>query len=235
MSIIYFIRHGQASFGEANYDRLSELGFRQAEMLGDYLQQIGVIFDRIYCGSLERQTATARALISRLSSPPDRGAPRILAAFDEYATYTDFMSHVAEVAAASPEIVRALENVFSDTKSFKKVYRGIMKTWSARKHAGGGGDSWAVFRRRIHSGIERLRAENGAGKCLAVVTSGGPIAAAMQLALDLGDEQAVFLPRLIRNASFSTFLYDDRRFSLSAYNSVAHLELRRDPELITLL
>ena len=29
MGILYLVRHGQASFGEADYDRLSPLGHRQ--------------------------------------------------------------------------------------------------------------------------------------------------------------------------------------------------------------
>jgi broad specificity phosphatase PhoE len=235
MSIIYFIRHGQASFGEKNYDRLSELGVRQAEILGDYLQQINMTFDRIYSGSLDRQTATARAVISRLADPPDGGEPRILPAFDEYDTYSIFMNHVAEMTARNPELARAVENMFADRRSFKQVYRAILKSWAARTGAARTNGGWGDFRQRIRAGIEQLRAENGPGKRLAVFTSGGPVAATVQLALDLADEQAIFLPRLIRNASISTFLYDDRRFSLSSYNSVSHLELRNDPALITFL
>jgi len=33
MSDLYLIRHGQASFGKDNYDRLSPLGIRQARIL----------------------------------------------------------------------------------------------------------------------------------------------------------------------------------------------------------
>ena len=40
MATIYLIRHGQASFGSANYDQLSELGGRQADATGEYLARI---------------------------------------------------------------------------------------------------------------------------------------------------------------------------------------------------
>ena len=33
MSVIYLIRHGQASFGQQNYDQLSEVGHQQAVAL----------------------------------------------------------------------------------------------------------------------------------------------------------------------------------------------------------
>jgi len=40
MNEIYFIRHGQASFGEENYDRLSDLGVKQAKHLARHLAKI---------------------------------------------------------------------------------------------------------------------------------------------------------------------------------------------------
>ena len=36
MSVIYLIRHGQASFGTDNYDQLSALGREQSAILGSY-------------------------------------------------------------------------------------------------------------------------------------------------------------------------------------------------------
>ena len=39
MKEIFFVRHGQASFGKENYDQLSELGVEQSKKLGEYLQK----------------------------------------------------------------------------------------------------------------------------------------------------------------------------------------------------
>jgi broad specificity phosphatase PhoE len=36
MREIYVVRHGQASFGTDDYDRLTEIGFAQARLLGAY-------------------------------------------------------------------------------------------------------------------------------------------------------------------------------------------------------
>jgi broad specificity phosphatase PhoE len=60
MAIIYLIRHGQASFGAEDYDRLSELGRRQSQVLGEYFRGAGVVFDAVYSGDLLRQRETAR-------------------------------------------------------------------------------------------------------------------------------------------------------------------------------
>ncbi len=46
MGSIYLIRHGQASFGAANYDVLSNVGVQQAEHLGTYLSDLELTFDR---------------------------------------------------------------------------------------------------------------------------------------------------------------------------------------------
>ena len=59
MSTLYLVRHGQASFGQANYDKLSELGERQCRILGEFWAARGIRLDAVYTGTLERQTASA--------------------------------------------------------------------------------------------------------------------------------------------------------------------------------
>ena len=62
MGTLYLVRHGQASFGEDDYDRLSPLGHRQAERLGQYLrprfEREGVQIDTVLIGSLRRHRET---------------------------------------------------------------------------------------------------------------------------------------------------------------------------------
>ena len=41
MANLLIIRHGQASFGADNYDQLSPLGQRQADLTGEFLRQMG--------------------------------------------------------------------------------------------------------------------------------------------------------------------------------------------------
>ena len=52
MASIYLVRHGQASFGAANYDQLSTLGQRQADLTGEFFARVGLSFDAAYAGSL---------------------------------------------------------------------------------------------------------------------------------------------------------------------------------------
>lgn len=110
-----------------------------------------------------------------------------------------------------------------------------MQRWKADNGSEDSLESWKDVCLRVKTGIEQLCTENENGKRIAVVTSGGPIAAIMQIALDLDDKYAFNLPRFIRNTSVSTFIYDKKRLSLLSYNSVAHLELHEDPTLITFI
>ena len=68
MSVIYMIRHGQASFGQSHYDRLSDQGRRQSEILGEFLLRQGVRFDHIYMGTLQRQIDTAEQYLARIAA-----------------------------------------------------------------------------------------------------------------------------------------------------------------------
>ena len=36
MGAIYLVRHGQAAFGTDDYDRLTEIGYTQARLLGGF-------------------------------------------------------------------------------------------------------------------------------------------------------------------------------------------------------
>ena len=42
MTDIYLVRHGQASFGEKDYDNLSKLGLEQSYLLGQHFNHINV-------------------------------------------------------------------------------------------------------------------------------------------------------------------------------------------------
>ncbi|MGZ7244367.1 histidine phosphatase family protein, partial [Streptococcus pyogenes] len=54
MGNLYLVRHGQASFGAADYDQLSELGHQQCRHLGAYWRECGQHFDAVFTGTLRR-------------------------------------------------------------------------------------------------------------------------------------------------------------------------------------
>ena len=60
MRHITLVRHGQASFLEADYDKLCANGEAQARLLGKYWLRRGMIFHNAYSGPRLRQQETAR-------------------------------------------------------------------------------------------------------------------------------------------------------------------------------
>ncbi|HCT32614.1 MAG TPA: phosphoglycerate mutase, partial [Sulfitobacter sp.] len=62
MGELLVIRHGQASFGADNYDKLSDLGHRQSEAVGQLLRDTGWVPDRTITGTLTRQKETLASM-----------------------------------------------------------------------------------------------------------------------------------------------------------------------------
>lgn len=230
VSILHLVRHGQASFGQDNYDRLSDLGFKQARITGRHLRDLGLKLDAAYCGRLSRQVDTARAALACLdSSPPLRELPE----FDEYDSGPIIKALLPVMRQEVPELDAVTQDMFRDRKSFQLIYEAAMLRWISGRHDALVPESWSAFLGRVARGLERVRDENGRGRAVAIFTSGGPIAAVLRLALDLADERALRLTWVIKNASLSSFFYDDQRLTLSLFNSTAHLELAGEPGLVT--
>src|SRR5690606_42045414 len=61
MGAIYLVRHGQASFGSDDYDKLSPLGKEQGVVVGEELRRRGLEFAVVRSGSMVRQRDTAIA------------------------------------------------------------------------------------------------------------------------------------------------------------------------------
>jgi broad specificity phosphatase PhoE len=85
MGQILLVRHAQASFGSADYDRLSDLGREQAQLLGAWIACRGRRIDLAVSGRLKRHRDTAEACCAALPAalkPPLASRPD--AGFDEY-------------------------------------------------------------------------------------------------------------------------------------------------------
>lgn len=233
MSCLYLIRHAQASFRSSHYDRLSELGLRQSEVLGEYFGMIGIGFDAVHAGCMERQKATAMACLGRLHG--DKAGPelRIAPEFDEYNAHRIIETQAAELTREDPSMADAFANLFTDGQALKRVFETAMLRWACGQVEILGVETWKDFKIRVRDGINRVCTEQGPRKRVAVFTSGGAICSAMQIALTLSDEETIRLALQVRNASVSVFRHDGKELYLQSFNSTAHLELLRDPRLIT--
>ena len=232
MTKIYFIRHAQASIGSSNYDRLSPLGKYQSIILADYLKKLGIVFDVIYSGEMERQRETARPLIESLFGVDQEGLI-ILPEFNEYDAHSIIGYQIPEMTKEDPRVAQAAENFPSDGKSLTLIFKKAMLRWMRGERHIPGVETWREFVRRVQSGIQRIGRDAAAHKTVAVFTSGGAISISMQRALRLDDEQTVLLPLQTINTGITVYHLNEGNLILSYFNSIAHLEMLNKPELIT--
>ena len=234
MSVIYMVRHGQASFGKENYDQLSEKGRKQCGILAEYLIRTGLSFDAVYAGDMTRQKDTAREM-SAAYRAHDHSLPElcVMTEFNEYSSRDIIMAHIQDLAHEDPQLKTDIERLYVDKKAFQRVFEKIMSRWISGGADKPGAVRWQDFRERVQSGLRKVMDENGRKKTILICTSGGPISAAVQMAMDVSDEKALRIAWHLANTSVTTFVYDDDRMELTAFNQVAHLELLNDSVWLT--
>jgi broad specificity phosphatase PhoE len=234
MSEIYFIRHGQASFGTDDYDRLSDIGVRQAKLLARHLAQTGKIFDAVYCGRMERQQKTADEFLNHyiengLAVP----RPQIDENFNEYDSLSVWDALIPEITAEQPSLAGELEKLPGDHKAFQKIFSRVMNRWTRGDYKASTIPRWDDFTRRVVRGIENATTRHGSKKRLAVFTSGGPISVAVRSALDLSDRMTLEISWQLMNASITRIKYNSQGIMLAGFNDISHLELEGDASLLT--
>jgi broad specificity phosphatase PhoE len=235
MSEIYFIRHGQASFGTSDYDRLSPIGIRQARIVADHLTHVGMGFDAIYSGRMKRQRDTASPLIQRYEGVlPNNSQPSILPAFNEYDSRALLVARTRISQAPDPLTTAEILALGQDRRAFQAYFSETVNGWlEGRYDEQEGIETWASFCARVREGVEHLKTRHGSGCRLAVFTSGGPISVVLQMALGLSHRKTVELSWQIMNASLTCIKYNPSGISLSVFNNITPLLLAGDPALLT--
>ena len=228
------VRHGQASFGKDDYDQLSEKGRKQCGILAEHFIRTGLSFDAVYAGNMIRQKDTAHEVISIYRSKgytlPE---PCIFSEFNEYSSREIIMAHIHDIASKDPSLNADMDNFYTDKKAFQRVFEKIMMRWISGEADKPGIIRWQDFREQVQTGFRKVMAENGRKKNILICTSGGPISAAVQMALGLSDEKTLQTAWHIINTSVTTFVYDNNRVALTAFNNATHLELLKNSGWVT--
>ena len=237
MGILYLVRHAQASFLEPNYDKLSALGETQAQVLGEYWAQHKIIFDRVGVGPCARQKDTVKLVSGEyrkagLNFPE----PQILPEFDEYQGEAVLRGGLPALLEKDQKICDLHAAFQSSTTNaakratFQKLFEAVIGDWVRGAIQLEGVETWPEFCARVNSGLEQFLACEKRGERVAIFTSGGPIAVATQRALHLSPESTLQMTWMSRNSSWSEFLYDAERFTLSSFNIHEHIA---DPAMRT--
>lgn len=227
MATVYLVRHGQASFGKANYDQLSPTGWAQGRVLGRWLAG-KVAPDAIFGGNLERHRETVEAIATGFGSElPDMQVAAGFNEFDHNEVVTRFRPewHDREVMA------RDLKAFPKPARAFQQAFVQAVSRWASGDYDREYEETWPEFRARVLQAFEEM-IEFADGGDVLVATSGGPISVVCQSLLGLDDKRALELNEVIANTSVSRVLYSGPRRSLSVFNNFSHLEAE-DPALVT--
>ncbi|CAG8868722.1 hypothetical protein PS627_03104 [Pseudomonas fluorescens] len=234
MGSIYLIRHGQASFGADDYDVLSPVGVQQSQALGEHLVQLGLRLDRCLAGDLRRQQDTARLTLQCLHDA-GRPVPAIETdpAFNEFDAEGVIRALLPGLLPEEPAAPHVLGNVLQNRSEFQRLFALMVQRWHDGDHPSDGLESWQAFTARVDGGLQRVLEQAGNGENIAIFTSGGTIAALLHLVTRISPSQAFALNWQIINTSLSQLKYRGRDVALASFNSQAHVQLLRAPELVT--
>lgn len=196
---LILIRHGQASFGAADYDRLSPLGHEQAERLGAALAAAGVKPGGFWRGTMRRHRETLEGLARGMGLEADAQTHPGLDEFDGEALLA------ASGAAAS-----------QDPAAHFRALRRAMGDWQAGR-IGGPPERWNDFRARVGAALDALAASDADGP-IVTVSSGGPISTLAMIALAAPEATQIDLQMQMVNAALTRLVLARRGPILQSFN-----------------
>jgi len=212
MGTLYLVRHGQASFGSADYDRLSDLGHKQSLRLGEYFAHKGVHFDALIAGGLRRHKETLAGILKGMNRAGEHLSWEGLNEYDSEAVIATVHPHKLD-QPTSPEMYR---------HHFRLLKDGLTQ-WMAGVVSPRGMPSYADFTAGVVGALDHVRAHH-VGQTVLIVSSGGPIATAVGPVLGTSPETTIELNLRMRNVSITEFAFTPKRHMLVSYNAVPHLD-----------
>lgn len=209
MAQLVLVRHGQASFGADDYDKLSELGWQQSRWLGEYFRERGGSFDRVVRGSLRRHAETLRGIAEGMGKPLEGGEdPRL----NEYNADELLRAHLQ--GAPRPQ--------GGDRREHFRILREAMYAWTDGTLSGHPHERFADFRGRVLGALTDLR--GGAAKRILIVSSGGPISTILADVLGMPLRGVVDLNLQTRNTGITELQAGANRVHCVSFNNVPHLD-----------
>lgn len=236
MAELILVRHGQASAFEEDYDRLSTVGHRQAQLLGAHWVKAGLEVDVVVMGSLRRHRETEAGVRFAYA---EAGLPWPVAevdpGWDEYDAAALVGALGAVLAESDPEYRelqrRAQQAARSDrNRHFQRAFEVLTAAWLERRVAVDAMEPFADFHARVAAARQRILQRERPGRVV-VFTSGGPIGVNVQLTMEAPLAQTLRINSRVRNASLSHFLFSGSRVSFDGFNLIPHLDAT--PDLIT--
>lgn len=212
MPAVYLLRHGQASFGGADYDVLSTVGEQQAKVLGAELNRREVSVSAVWSGTLRRQVDTATGCLAELGlDTPVRRDPR----WDEY-------DHLGLVPGGHGEVDPA--DPAAAARIFQERLDESLRAWLTDGGPVGAMGTWAEFTGRIMAVVADAVTGLPRGGAALVFTSAGVISAVCAGLLHLPPAGYLALNRTMANASITKLVSGRSGTTLVSFNEHGHFE-----------
>lgn len=241
MTTILLARHGQASFGQQNYDQLSELGEVQAQMLGQYYAMTQRRIDAIFSGSLVRQQESARHFWQSYQSTVgqdgdishnsdldmSKASSYVLPQFDEF-NHKDVLIKSDPAFASQTAIAAEIAKADVPITRLAELFDNAMQRWHAGDNDDDYVESWSQFNERAKQALSQVRTQVekiGLHKdsTVLVFTSGGVIAAIAAQLLNQGSQTAYQLNKSLVNTGVTSITLKERSSRLLSLNEYSHL------------
>jgi broad specificity phosphatase PhoE len=210
VSVLLLVRHGQASWGAADYDRLSSVGAEQSRVLGSALAARGIRPDLVVRGSMRRHRQTADAAVGGAGWDTAVGEDAGWDEFDHMTTLTGSVEWAEIEGETYDERVRRFE--------------GTIERWSSGRHDDDYRESFPAFRERVEAAFERTLELLEPKQTAVVFTSGGPVSWVTATLTDGGLPVWSRLSKVVVNSSVTKVLSGRRGTNLITFNDHSHLE-----------
>jgi broad specificity phosphatase PhoE len=222
MPTLYLVRHGQASFAAENYDKLSELGHRQSQWLGEHFAARGIVFARAVCGTLVRQRETARSLLDAMgSAQPAIEHP----GWNEYSGDALYRAYHGEGWAKA--------RAKGDVREFYRTIKAALLDWSEERLPGPLPETWREFGERVSAAMRAACEGLPPDANVLAASSGGAISRAVSTLLQAPAQAAIELNLQFRNSAFCEIHAGTRAMRVVSFNCIPHLERPGRQDAIT--
>jgi broad specificity phosphatase PhoE len=211
MGLILLVRHGQASWGAADYDQLSPLGERQAELLGSWLAKGGVRPNRLVGGSMKRHRQTAVAAAAGAGWPTDL---EVDDGWDEFDHVRLMEVHGARTEHLPADAGHAELDAWFDA---------AVARWVSGEHDADYPESFPDFTARVEGALRRTADAVGPGETVVVFTSGGPISWSISSLVAAATATWQRLNPVLVNSSVSKVTIGTRGATAVSFNEHPHL------------
>ncbi|MCV2884972.1 phosphoglycerate mutase family protein [Aestuariibacter sp. AA17] len=221
MTSVYLIRHGQASFGQRNYDLLSPLGEAQSHRVGTALSPRLPSIDAVYMGSMKRHQQTAQGCLSAMGM--ENLSPTVDAGWNEY-DHQQILHKLAD-EFATPEGIQTYVKAQPNPKAaFEQLFASAVERWMRGHHDADYDESFNEFKTRVDIALSTLLRECQDKKHVVVFTSGGPISMVIQSLMNTDITSLAQLNWTLVNCGITKLVKTQTRLFLSTLNEHSHFE-----------